>query len=221
MKEWQIEICSTFLLDEPVYRGWKALVATYRPVENTNIWSIFTCGQFSHNTGQTKEIVQVCSWNISTHIQNSHKKGIHSKYFGIRNIWQLETDATIPLPFLPLQALPPGLTSLTPRQPAKYLNLFASFFSLFLGKVKVFLVALSSSLSRDYYKHLSGPLLVFGVARLSQAFCCGNIAAKISVNLCLGCDLMKMPPLSNNLRFCWNIVLVITVRWSRNWSGLR
>ena len=208
MKEWQIEICSTFLLDEPVYRGWKALVATYRPVENTNIWSIFTCGQFSHNTGQTKEIVQVCSWNISTHIQNSHKKGIHSKYFGIRNIWQLETDATIPLPFLPLQAFPPGLTSLTPRQPAKYLNLFASFFSLFLGKVKVFLVALSSSLSRDYYKHLSGPLLVFGVAWLSQAFCCSNIAAKISVNLCLECDLMKMPPLSNNLCFCWNIVLV-------------
>ena len=94
----------------------------------------------------------------------------------------METDATIPLPFLPLQAFPPGLTSLTPRQPAKYLNLFASFFSLFLGKVKVFLVALSSSLSRDYYKHLSGPLLVFGVAWLSQAFCCSNIAAKISVN---------------------------------------
>ena len=153
--------------------------------------------------------------HLNTYIQNSHKKGIHSKYFGIRNIWQLETDATIPLPFLPLQAFPPGLTSLTPRQPAKYLNLFASFFSLFLGKVKVFLVALSSSLSRDYYKHLSGPLLVFGVAWLSQAFCCSNIAAKISVNLCLECDLMKMPPLSNNLCFCWNIVLVFLWVWDK------
>ena len=32
------------------------------------------------------------------------------------------------------------------------------------------------------YKHLGGPLLVFGVARFSQVFCCRNIAAKISVS---------------------------------------
>ena len=58
------------------------------------------------------------------------------------------------------------------------------------------------------YKHLGWPLLVFVEARLSQALCCSNIAAKIFVNLCFWCDLMKMLPLSNNFCFWWNMVLV-------------
>ena len=100
--------------------------------------------------------------------------------------------------------------------------IFLLRFSIFITlswKSESFLVTLSSSLSRDYYKHLSGPLLVFGVAWLSQAFCCSNIAAKISVNLCFWCDLMKMPPLSNNLCICWSMVLVFGSR--RNVSNCR